>query len=61
VHLKGVDGVHAEIIRRLLASPRLQPRIDVVAEFVPNPRLSEDEAIKHAKQFLASAKRLFRT
>jgi hypothetical protein len=60
VHLKGVDGVHAEIVRRLLASPRLQPRIDIVAEFVPNPRMSEDQAIKHAKQFLASAKRLFR-
>ena len=59
VHLKGTDGVHAEIIRRLLASPRLQPRIDVVAEFVPNPRLSEDEAIKQAKKFLTSAKNLF--
>lgn len=60
VHLKGTNGDHQQAIRRLLASPHLKKRIDVVVEFRPDPRMSEDQAIARARQFLASAKNLFR-
>ncbi len=59
VHLKGVDGLHEQVVRRLLQSPRLQPRIDVVAEFIPSMHWTEDQTFTYAKQFLARAKWLF--
>lgn len=59
VHLKDTEGGHRRVVERLLRSPNLKPHIDVVAEFVPNPRMSENQAIARARRFLISAQRLF--